>query len=42
VVALPDGALLNRFWTRLASHAMSFREDTALAAHSARSLLALS
>ena len=37
VVALPDGALLNRFWDALGEpRDEAYREDTALAAHSSR------
>jgi len=42
VVALPDGALLNRFWDALGEpRDEAFREDTALAAHSPREPAAL-
>lgn len=42
VVALPDGALLNRFWDALGEpRDEAYREDRALAAHSAREPAAL-
>jgi alpha,alpha-trehalase len=42
VVAMPDGALLNRFWDALGEpRDEAFREDRALAAHSAREAPAL-